>query len=317
MIPLRSDVTQAVLYLLGDTEVSGGQLYTAAFQAPLLNLAFQEMYQRLYAVGAARVQAEGYYLLPPYTPIFTPSLAGMSNFGGPSEVWERGSTTAYAISGAIPSSPSAGLLRLTVAALPATVVTGTRVELYGIGGISADVNDSWILTANSSTSVDLNGCTAVGTYTSGGFLLVPTEQWQGPLGERSNQDTFIGVAPQSSGLGVYSWQRGVLRFPECSVSRELRILYQLSSSLPVVASPVAGDSMGVDDCLSFLSTRTAELCAGSKGNKSKVGEMHARAEAAMTQLISNNVQQLQASGAPVVPAPFRFKRNIYPYGGAW
>jgi hypothetical protein len=316
MIPLRSDVSQAVRYLLGDTEVAAGQLYTDAFQAPLLNIRYQDMFQRLQSVGAARVQAEGYYLLPAYTPIFTPSLAGMSNFGGPNEVWERGGTTAYAISGAVPASPSAGLLRLTVAALPSTVVTGTRVEIYGIGGISADVNDSWVLTVNSPTSVDLNGCTATGTYVSGGFLLVPSEQWQGPLTPYATQDRFISVAPQSSGLACYSWQRGVMRFPECSVARELRILYQLSSSLPVVASPVAGDSMGVDDCLMTLATGTAELCAGSKGNKSKVGEMHARAEAAMLQLISNAVQQLQ-SGQPVVPAPFRFKRNSYPFGGAW
>jgi hypothetical protein len=316
MIPLRSDVSQAVRYLLGDTEVAAGQLYTDAFQAPLLNLAYQDMFQRLYGVGADRIQAEGYYLLPAYTPIFTPSLAGMSNFGGPNEVWDRGGVTAYAISGAVPASPSAGLLRLTVAALPSTVVTGTRVEIYGILGISADVNDSWVLTKNSATSVDLNGCAATGTYSSGGFLLVSTEQWQGPLEPRASQDAFIGIAPQSSGLGAYSWERGVIRFPICSAARELRILYQLSSSLPVVASPVAGDSMGVDDCLAFLSTRTAELCAGSKGNKSKVGEMHARAEAALQQLLSNNVQQMQ-SQQPVVPAPFRLKRNIYPRGGAW
>lgn len=315
MIPLRSDVSNSVRYLLGDTEVAGGQVYTDAFQAPLLNLRYQEMYQRLYGVGAERVQAEGYYLLPPYTPIFTPSLAGMTNFGGPNEVWERGGTTAYAISGAVPSSPSAGFLRLTVAALPSTVVTGTRVELYGVGGISADVNDSWVLTVNSPTSVDLNGCAATGTYTSGGFLLVSTEQWQGPLTPRATQDELIGVSPQSSGLSLYSWQRGVLRFPICSVARELRILYQLSSSLPV-SSQAAGDSMGVDDCLDVLATGTAELCAGSKGNKSKVGEMHARAEAAMTQFISNNVQMLQ-SGQPVIPAPFRYRRNVYPFGGAW
>lgn len=317
MIPLRSDVTQAVRYLLGDTEVAAGQLYTDAFQAPLTNLAYQELFSRLLAAGAPRVQRESYYLLPAYTPIFTPALAGISNFGSPEQVWERGGAVAYAISGATPATPSAGLLRLVVAALPAAVVTGTRVEVYGIGGIADDVNDSWALTVNSTTSVDLNGCAATGTYTSStGFLVYSTEQWSGPLGPRESQDSFIGNPAQSSGLGVYSWQKGAMRFPLCSVARELRILYQLSSSLPVVASPVTTDSMGVDDSLAFLSTRTAELCTGSKGNKSKVGEMHARAEAALIQIISNNVQQLQ-SQEPIVPPPFRIKRNACPYSGLW
>lgn len=309
MIPLRSDVSTLVRSLLGDTAVSAGAIFTDAFQAPFQNISYQELFGRLYSAGVARVQREGYYLLPAYTPIFTPSLAGMSNFGAPSEVWERGSATGYAISGAVAASPSAGLCRLTVAALPAAVVTGTRVEVYNIAGLTDDVNDSWALTVNSTTSVDLNGCAATGTYVSGGTLVYSTEQW-GPLEPRANQDQFIGLAPQSA-LKLFSWQRGVLRFPICSTARELRLLYQLSSSL---SSTYAGtDSLGVDDSLQFLAYRAAELCAGAKGNKTKVSEMRVHANAALLQIVSKNVNDGQL-GEPIVPPPFRQKRNVY---GAW
>ena len=316
MIPTRGNVNDAVRSINGDTAVSGGALYTDTYIPPFLNLAYQEMFQRLYGVGAARIQREGYYLLPAYTPIFTPSLAGLSNFGGPCEMWERGSATSYAVSAATPDTPAAGSLRLTVAALPSTVVTGTRVETYSIGGITDDVNDSWILTVVSPTSVYLNGCTASGAYASStGFVVYSTEQWT-QMAPRDTQDSFIGITPQSAALGLYSWQKGVIRFPVCSTARELRVLYQLSSSLTTTA-PSNGDSMGVDDSLSFLTFRTAELCAGSKGNKTREGANHARAEAALSQLISNNVQQL-TFGEPVVPGRFRQPRNVWNYGiGPW
>lgn len=307
MIPIRSDVTQAVLSALGDTQASGGSIYTAAFQAPNLNRAFEEMFTRLKVMSAERVQREGFYVLPAYTGTFVPSLAGLTNFGGPVEIRERGSATTYAVSAATPASPSAGLLTMTVAALPANVVTGQMSEVYGVLGISDDVNDAWCLTVNSTTSVALNGCAATGTWTSGGQLVISTEQWTPKLNPVTNTDDFPTTA--SSSLGMYCWQKGVLRFPTCSTARELRLLYYLSASLPVTAQ-AASDSMGVDDCLNFLAARTAQYCAESKGN-AKAPVFQQQADYFLGLMVQDAGLQLQL-GASIVPPPFRSRRRGIP-----
>lgn len=309
MIPTRADVTQAVLSLLGDTQVSGGSVFTAAFQAPHLNMAYQELFSKLSLMSADRIQREGYYVLPAYTGVFTPSLAGLTNFGGPVEVRERGTVTTYAVSGALPATPAAGLCRLTVAALPAAVITGAQLEVYNVGGLSDDVNDAWSLTVNSTTSVDLNGCTATGTYTSGGTLAYSTEQWSEPLEPVASNREFPTAA--NSAIGSYSWQNGKMRMPTCSATRELKFLYHLSSSLPVVASPVAGDSMGVDDCLAFLSNRTAQYAGASKGNPRSQTCMN-QADFFLGLMLGNAAKQMQ-EGEPIIPPPFRANRNSRPY----
>lgn len=309
MIPTRADVTQSVLSLLGDTQASGGSIFTAAFQAPHLNMAYQELFTKLSLMSADRIQREGYYVLPAYTGIFTPSLAGLTNFGGPVEVRERGTVTTYAISNAVAASPSVGLCRLTVAALPAAVVTGNQLEVYNVGGLSDDVNDAWSLTVNSTTSVDLNGCTATGTYTSGGVLAYSTEQWSEPLTPVASNREFPTTA--SSLIGSYSWQNGKMRVPTCSASRELKFLYHLSSSLPVVASPVSTDSMGVDDSLAFLSNRTAQYCGRSKGNP-RAEQCMQTADYFLAQMLGLAAKQMQ-EGEPIIPPPFRANRNARPY----
>lgn len=305
MIPLRSDVTTLVLSLLGDTQAAGGTIFTSAFQAPHLNSAYQELFGKLDNIGGARVQREGYFLLPAYTGVLYPSVAGLSNFGGPVEIKERGTATAYAISAATPNA-TAGTCALTVAALPASVVTGAQAEVYGVGGVSDDVNDEWTLTVNSTTSVVLNGCAATGTYTSGGNLVYSTEQWSDPLIPRDSTDFFPTTA--SSALGAFCWQRGVMRFPPATGARELRIRYQLSASVPVVASPVATDSMGVDDSLNFLAYRTAQLCAASKGNPreqklTQQGDYH------LAIMLQKATREQQVSES-VVPAQFRGRRGL-------
>lgn len=310
MIPTRADVTQSVLSLLGDTQASGGSIFTAAFQAPHLNMAYQELFTKLSLMSADRIQREGYYVLPAYTGIFTPSLAGLTNFGGPVEVRERGTVTTYAISNAVAASPSAGLCRLTVAALPAAVVTGNQLEVYNVGGLSDDVNDAWSLTVNSTTSVDLNGCTATGTYTATtGTLAYSTEQWSEPLTPVASNREFPTTA--SSLIGSYSWQNGKMRMPTCSAARELKFLYHLSSSLPVVASPVSTDSLGVDDSLTFLSNRTAQLAGASKGNP-RANEFRDHADYHLAQMLGLAAKEMQ-EGEPIIPPPFRGNRNARPY----
>ena len=305
MIPTRADVTKLVLSLLGDTQVSTGSIYTSAFQAPHLNSAYQEIFTKLDNIGGTRVQREGYFLLPSYTGAFYPSVAGLSNFGAPVEIRERGTATGYAISAATPNA-AAGTCALTVAALPSTVVTGTQVEIYGAVGLSDVVNDQWIITVNSPTSIVLNGCAATGTWSSGGYVVYSTEQWSDPLVGRDDTDNFPTSAVSS--LAMFCWQRGIMKFPFVNAARELRIRYQLSGSLPVVASPVTSDSMGIDDSLNFLAHRTAQLCAASKGRPG-AAMFTQQADYHLQALLQKGAREQQL-GESIIPSPFRGKRNV-------
>ncbi len=308
MIPLRSDVNTLVRSLLGDTAVAAGSIYTATFIPPFLNLSYQELFNELFQSGAQRVQRVGYYLLPAYTSVFVPSTGGISNMGGLLSVRERGGATAYAVSGAVPASPSAGICRITLSApLPAEVVTGAQVDLYSVAGLSDDVNDSWVATINSTTQVDLNGCAATGTFSgSSGRLIHSTEEWSWPLEPVADPRQFPTISVQTK-LAWFCYQRGFIRFPKCSVAREIAMTYELSSSLPI-SGAADGDSMGIDDCLMFLATRTAAWCAGSKGNRTAQNSLLGDASRALDNLLNQATRQLQVS-EPIVPPPFRFKRN--------
>lgn len=306
MIPVRSDVTTLVLSILGDTQVSGGGIFTSAFQAPYLNSAYQELFGRLSNISAPRAQREAYYIVPAYTGSVTPSIAGISNFGSPLEIRERGTVTGYAISAATPATPAAGSLRLTVAALPAAVITGAQADVYSVAGITAEVNDSWTLTVQSTVSVDLNGCAATGTYTSGGVLAYSTEQWSNELTPKGTTDEFPNSA--SAAFAMYCWQNGALRLPAAVAAREIRIVYYLSSSLPVVASPVAGDSMGIDDSLNFLANRTAQLCAVAKA-PNKVDACRAQADYFLNMMVNRSIRDEQ-SGEVTQPPPSRPRRGL-------
>lgn len=310
MIPQRSDVTQLVLSLLGDTAVSGGSIFVASFQAPYLNAAFQEMLSRLSVAGGDRIQREGYYVLAANTAALAPVTAGWTNFGWPEEIRERAITGQYAVSAVTPSSPAAGQCSVTLSqALPASVASGTMLETYGINGVSEDVNSSWAITLTDTTHIILNGCTASGTYTNGGQVVYAPLDWSDPL--QANDTTDIFPLTSQSELGMYSYSRGVLRFPSCATQRELKVVYNLSGSLPVVSNPVSTDSMGLDDSLNFLAHRTAQLCAAAKGNP-RAQQLQQQADYFLGIMLAGAARALQ-SGQAIVPQQFRPKRNVRAY----
>lgn len=317
MIPLRGDVGQAVRGMLGDTQVAAGQLYTNDFQVPFLNLAYQELWSRGSMCGLDRVQREGYYLLPAFTGIFNPVSAGLTNFREPVEIWERGSATAFAVTNAQPATPAAGQLTLTLgSSLPANVTSGTMLEVYSVGGISDDVNDSWTVTVNSPTSIVLNGCTAAGTYTSGGTVVYSTEQWSGPLDPQQTTDSFPFNAlpgnstPGQTILGMYCLQNGRIKFPACTTTREIKLEYLLSGTLSLTTpGSNANDSMGIDDSLTFLAMRTAQHAGFSKGNP-RWKDAQEMANIHIQLFLSEAVRDMQVSGERIVPQLWRPKRNV-------
>lgn len=312
MIPQRSDVTTLVLQLLGDTSTSGGAIYTASYQAPLLNDAYMEMIARLSVAAGDRVQRESYYVLPANTGALAPATAGLTNFDFPEEIRERSIVGTYPVSAVTPASPAAGQCSVTLSSpLPAAVASGQMLETYGIGGVSEDVNSSWSVTVTDTTHIILNGCTATGTYTSGGTVVYASVDWSDPLDMHDTTDIFPTGTPGSE-LGMYSWQRQVLRFPPCSTQRELKIVFPLSGSLPV-SGQTSIDTMSIDDSLNFLAHRTAQLCAASKGNP-REGRLMQQADYFLGVILAGAARALQANEA-IVPRNFRGKRNIRSY--AW
>lgn len=307
MIPTRADITTLVLQVIGDTSTAGGAIYTSAYQAPLLNSAYQELVSRLSAASGDKVQREMYYVLPAYTGALAPVTFGASNFGFPEEIRERSITGQYAISAVTPASPSAGLCTVATSQAMPALPQGQMLEVYNPGGISEDINSSWACTINSTTSIVLNGCTSTGTYTSGGQVVYSGVDWSDPLDPQDTTDSF---PPNSVGsaLGMYSWQRSILRFPPCATQRELKIVFNLSGSLPVVSIPVTTDSMGIDDSLNFLAYRTAQLCAASKGNP-RFEEYKNQADYFLGIMLAGAARAMQM-GEGIVPRFFRPKRNV-------
>lgn len=196
--------------------------------------------------------------MQPYTGYLDPATAGIYNLGAPTFVEERGDVTTWAISNVVPGSGFA-----TVTSASNTLVTGNQAIIFGIAGISDDINDIWTVTVLSPTSFTLNGCTATGTYTAAtGSVSVGTENFK----EVVRKDRIAGL-PNAPGnvFGIYSWELGRFRFPPCSVLRQLRITYKLSGSAPTVTTA----STGIDDCETFLAYRTAGLAGRSKGMRDR------------------------------------------------
>ncbi len=259
MIPLVSEVYLGARSVLGDTKTSAGEVFTDAILQPHLQTAFSELYRAMQQVQSPRLRQENYFNVPSLTGYVDPATAFMYNVGELESVEERGNVTAWAISNAVPGS---GICTITSATT--TLTSGAQGVVYGVGGITDDVNGIWTVTVNSPTSTQLNGCAATGAYTSGGVLSFSSEEFQvvSPVQrldwvDRNPSDTFQR----------YAWERDILRFPPANNVRQIRVVYSLSGDAPTTTTA----SIGIDDSLDFLKYRIAGLAGPAKG-------MMARAE---------------------------------------
>lgn len=245
-IPLVSEVFLGARSVLGDTKTVAGEVYTDALLAPHFSSAFDELYRALSAASNPLVNEHGYYNVPSNTGYIDPVLAGIENLGEIQALFERGTVTAYTITAVTPGNGSC-VLTVTPAT---TLVTGNQAVVYNVGGITFDINDEWTVTVLSSTSIRLNGCTATGTYTSGGVLSTSTEQFLEMIPVRDFEQA--GIAP-STIFQIYSYERGVIRVPPVSSVRQLKINYLISGDAPTATTA----SVGIDDSLEFFKYRVA------------------------------------------------------------
>ncbi len=265
MRPTVQQVYDAARSVLGDTQTAGGEVYTNTILQPKYQYAYSELFRAMQSAQNPRVTQETYYDVPIYTSYLDPSTANIENLGEVITLEERGGVSAWAISNAVPGS---GICTVTSAAT--TLATGNQAIVYGVVGVSDDINGAWTVTVNSTTSTQLNGCVATGTYTSGGVLSTSNEMFQVVTPVQHIEWTDQSV--QSAFL-VYSWEGDVFRFPPCSGVRQLRITYALSGDAPTTTSA----RVQIDDSLGFLMYRIAGLAASSKGMVQRAQEYNMKA----------------------------------------
>lgn len=213
-----------------------------------------------------RIRRTSHYCVPIYTGYVAPATMGIENLGEIECVEERGGVTAWAISSVTPGTGIA-----TVVSAATTLAAGNQAVVSGVGGISDDVNDDWTVTPNSSTSTQLNGCTATGAYSGGGVLSHSTEEFnEVPPCPRNN---WVNSAGPTTSFQQYAWETDILRFPPCSVVRQIRVTYTLSGNAPTTTTA----STGIDDCQNFLSYRIAGRAGPAKGMLIRAKEYNAMA----------------------------------------
>lgn len=242
---------------------AAGEVFTDDILQPHYQFAFSELFRAMQSTQNPRIRQETYWDVPAFTGYVDPATMGIANLGEIESVEERGGVTSWAISNVVAGSGFA-----TVTSAATTLAQGDQGVVYGVGGLTDDVNGIWTVTPNSSTSTRLNGCSATGTYTSGGTLSHSAEEFH-QLAPRQRLD-WVDREPQSAFL-VYAWERDILRFPPCSGVRQIRVVYSLSGNAPTTTTA----SVGFDDSLNFLMYRTAGLAAPSRGMLTRATQYNA------------------------------------------
>jgi hypothetical protein len=111
---------------------------------------------------------------------------------------------------------------------------------------------------------DLMGCTATGTYSSGGTATSSVQDWSEVRSVPEIRDF-----PHSPGatLACYAWINGAFRVPPATTVRQVKMEFYLSARAPTNATPTA--SLGFDDCLGFLAYRAAALATIDRAGATK------------------------------------------------
>ncbi len=86
--PTISEVNTLVAQLLGDPLV---EVFDAATQQPFIGIAYRELWDLMMNWDLQKTNRQAYVTIPANTSSMTPTAMGISDFGEPDELWERGS----------------------------------------------------------------------------------------------------------------------------------------------------------------------------------------------------------------------------------
>lgn len=252
--PTLTEVYEQTRWKCGDTEVSGGQIYTNALLLPNIQEAARALWRGLRNLAVPRVKRTFYYTLPANTAVFYPSTAGITDFAEPAApVAYRGGTTSVAISGA--TSVATGLQVTTSAAHGLT--TGDTVTLEQIGGLNG-ANILCSVTVSSSTVFIANGVVTTGTYTSGGYVTTSANEFTDLVWAVSLPSSTTHSA---QGLNTCAYSENRFQFLPSTTAQQIRVTYWSSAQIPTSGS----DQIGFNDCIDFISTYAAAEASRSQG----------------------------------------------------
>jgi hypothetical protein len=257
-IPLYTDFTREFRSHLGDTEVAAGQVWTDASGKcdGYLQQAYSELYKGFEGGALKNITRTVYGNLPAYTSYISPVTLGVLNLSEPTvkPLWERDSAGSVAITNAVPNTATPGSPYVRITAASHGYASGDMVLIFGIVGLSDDVNDQWSIVVQDANTFDLMGCRATGTYSSGGTATSSTQDWAEVVSVPEIRDF-----PQTPGasLNCYAWINGAFRVSPATTIRQVKMIFYLSAKAPTYATPTA--SLGFDDCLGFVTYRAAAL----------------------------------------------------------
>jgi hypothetical protein len=275
MIPVLAQVYSGARDAIGDTEVAAGQMWTDARLQEHYNRAYALLYHMLSLHDSKLLRRTAYFNLPAYQTLLMPAQMGITNLGEPKDIWARIVDKEYAVTGATPHGTSF-YLDLSIAPVTHALADGAPIIVYGVKGISDDLNGvEWNITVPSTSSFRLLGCGAVGTWISGGTITTSSEAWPArPMTPWRDIQDYSVIGDISDGVtDRWAWVNGAFRFQNLPTKRQLRLIYSLSGTPPTAAT----DSMGVDDCLNFLVHYTAGGAAASKGLAQTAANLYIKA----------------------------------------
>lgn len=262
---------------MGDDEVTGGQIFINSVLQPHTTQAIRELFRVLRGAQDPFVLVENYFVLPANTSVFDPATAGILNIPEPEFVEWVLAPVPTAITGVALVTGNTPYATVTAPAHGLTIGTLPEVVCYGILGFDQfnSPNQSWAAQVIDANTVQLNGCTASGTYVSGGELVaiqVTSEFWRMSAVDRIEA---VSTAPGQPGetQGYYAWEGGVFRFLPAPQSRLLRITYRMSGIVDTNTSSI----VPIDDCLDYIATRAAAMAGKSRGASARGAELNMEA----------------------------------------
>jgi hypothetical protein len=259
--PVLEDIFNQSRSLLGDDTQAGGQIFTDTVLQPHVAMAIRELFRVLRSVEDPFVLQDAYWLLPAEFTVLDPATMGLANFDLPEWIeWQLPGSPITPITGVTVGTYNGNPVA-TVTATNHGLTNGATVVTYGIGGFDYfnNPNGAWAVNVIDANTVTLNGCTATGTYSSGGSIMPLANQFTQM--EPVDRIVNVSVTPGANPLNVYAWEGGVMRFYPASQPMLLRVVYRTSGIAPTNTAAM----VPIDDSLDYISTRAAGTAAAAKG----------------------------------------------------
>lgn len=255
-------IQQEVRGILNDTQVTGGEVFTAQYFVNNPN-AFGKPYRSMWSRmigGSKKVQKVAYVVLPGQTTLLVPDTFGIEDFNEPEMIEERPAVTPISITSTDTSTPIIAFSPSHGLGPPGNIAPGQISNVFN----TMAPWGNWFIRVIDNDHFSLNGSQSDGIAGTGGSFYSQSSQ---PFSTVYPIDlTFEGLDGQPSQvLGNYLWIDNALQFRGASSPIQLRLTYYSSGQPPTNPNAV----IAVDDCVDFLAVATAAECANSQNWTSK------------------------------------------------